>query len=93
MTGVQTCALPIWQTPHLLPLLLIAGDCDPVGGYGEGVRQVAKMYRSSGQKDVDVIFYKGGRHEILNEINRLDVFGDISHWLEERLQPPAPKTE
>ncbi len=70
------------QTPHGLPLLLIAGDCDPV-------RQVANMYRTYGQKDVDVIFYKGGRHEILNEINRLDVFGDISHWLEERLAPPA----
>ena len=79
------------QTPHGLPLLLIAGDCDPVGAYGEGVRQVANMYRTSGQKDVDVIFYKGGRHEILNEINRLDVFGDISHWLEERIAPPAAR--
>lgn len=79
------------QTPHGLPLLLIAGDCDPVGAYGEGVRQVANMYRTSGQKDVDVIFYKGGRHEILNEINRLDVFGDISHWLEERLAPSAAR--
>ena len=49
------------------------------------------MYRTSGQKDVDVIFYKGGRHEILNEINRLDVFGDISHWLEERLAPPTAR--
>lgn len=76
------------QTPHALPLLFIAGDCDPVGAYGEGVRQVANMYRTYGQKNVDVIFYKGGRHEILNEINKLDVYGDISHWLEELIAPP-----
>lgn len=69
-------------TPHALPLLFIAGDKDPVGGYGEGVRNVARMYRAAGQKDVDVIFYKDGRHEILNELNHLDVFGDISRWLE-----------
>lgn len=69
-------------TPHQLPLLLISGDRDPVGGYGEGVRRVARLYKAAGQKDLDVIFYKNGRHEILNETNRLDVFGDISRWLE-----------
>lgn len=72
-------------TPHHLPILLISGDKDPVGGYGDGVRTVARMYRAAGQKDIDVIFYKDGRHEILNELNQLDVFGDISRWLEEHL--------
>jgi alpha-beta hydrolase superfamily lysophospholipase len=76
-------------TPHDLPLLLIAGDQDPVGKYGEGVRQVANMYKAVGQTDVEVIFYKDCRHEILHEANRLDVFADISRWLEARL--PAPK--
>lgn len=73
------------NTPHSLPLLLISGDRDPVGGYGDGVRRVAKLYRAAGQKDLDIIFYKDGRHEILNETNRLDVFGDISRWLEKHL--------
>lgn len=73
------------STPHMLPLLLIAGDRDPVGSYGEGVRAVAKLYRAAGQKDVDVIFYKDGRHEILNELNKLDVYGDVSRWLEKCL--------
>ncbi len=73
------------QTPHDLPLLLIAGDRDPVGGYGDGVRRVARLYHAAGQKDLDVIFYKDARHEILNETNRLDVFGDISRWLEKHL--------
>lgn len=81
------------STPHRLPLLLIAGDKDPVGSYGDGVRNVAKLYRAAGQKDVDVIFYKDGRHDILNELNRLDVFGDISRWLETHLASEAPVTD
>ena len=84
------------STPHDLPLLLISGDRDPVGGYGEGVRRVARLYQAAGQKDLDVIFYKDGRHEILNETNHLDVFGDISRWLEKHLQSAeasAPDTK
>lgn len=85
------------HTPHALPILLISGDRDPVGGYGEGVRRVARLYQAAGQKDLDVIFYKDGRHEILNETNRLDVFGDISRWLETRLaalnSPDAPQPD
>lgn len=81
------------NTPHDLPILLLAGDNDPVGGYGEGVRTVAKMYQAAGQKDVDVIFYREGRHELINELNHLDVFGDISRWLEARLAQPAEEQE
>lgn len=73
------------NTPHEIPILLISGDRDPVGGYGDGVRRVARLYQAAGQKDLEVIFYKDGRHEILNEVNRLDVFGDVSRWLEKRL--------
>ena len=40
-----------------------------------------------------MIFYKDGRHEILNETNRLDVFGDISRWLEQHLTQAEATTE
>ena len=73
------------NTPKALPILMLAGDMDPVGGYGEGVRQVANCYRAAGINDLDVIFYKGGRHELLNETNRREVYGDISRWLERQL--------
>lgn len=91
---VQSNAIRTYrQTPRALPLLLIAGDADPVGSYGEGVRQVANMYRATGSQDVDLIFYKGARHEILNETNRLDVYSDVSHWLEEQLAKRAAPQE
>lgn len=84
------------STPHELPLLLIAGDQDPVGAYGKGVCQVASFYRAAGQKNLDVILYKDCRHEILNELCRLDVFADVSRWLEAHLpaaQAAEPKEE
>ena len=68
-----------------MPLLFLSGDKDPVGKYGEGVRRVVNLYRGAGVKNIEVIFYKDARHEVLNELGRLDAFGDISRWLENQL--------
>ena len=43
-------------------------------------------------------FYKNARHELLNELGRIETYGDISRWLEERLAEqtetaPAENTE
>lgn len=73
------------RTPRTLPLLFLAGDKDPVGKYGEGVRRVVNLYRGVGVKNIEVVFYKDARHEVLNELGRLDTFGDISRWLEAQL--------
>ena len=73
------------HTPRGLPLLFLAGDKDPVGKYGEGVRRVVNLYRGAGVKNIEVIFYKDARHEVLNELGRLDAFADISRWLEAQL--------
>ncbi|MDO5785237.1 MAG: alpha/beta hydrolase [Eubacteriales bacterium] len=76
----------IRQTPSALPLLFLSGDADPAGNYGIGVKKIAGGYRAAGCRDIDVIFYKGSRHEILNEINKEAVYGDISRWLEKQLE-------
>ena len=73
------------HTPRGLPLLFLAGDKDPVGKYGEGVRRVVNLYRGAGVKNIEVIFYKDARHKVLNELGRLDAFADISRWLEAQL--------
>lgn len=73
------------HTPRGLPLLFLAGDKDPVGKYGEGVRRVVNLYRGAGVKNIEVIFYKDARHEVLNELGWLDAFADISRWLEAQL--------
>ncbi len=73
------------RTPRNLPMLFLAGDKDPIGKYGEGVRRVVNLYRGAGHKNIEVIFYKDARHDIFNELGRLEAFGDISRWLEAQL--------
>ena len=77
------------ETSNSLPLLFLAGDADPVGSYGTGVKRLASSYRAAGCRNVDMIFYKDARHEILNELNKEEVYGDISRWLEAELAQRA----
>lgn len=64
------------------PIYFFAGDADPVGAMGKGVQKVAGWFRQAGMRDVTVKLYPGGRHEMLNESNREEVFDDVLSWLE-----------
>ena len=64
-----------------LPLFFIAGAADPVGPYGKGVYQAASAYKKAGMKHVTTKIYPLCRHEILNEINREEVYEDITQWI------------
>ena len=81
----------IQQQKHLcqmqkkLPVFFIAGGDDPVGPYGKGVHQAADAFRKVGMEDVSVKIYPLCRHEILNEINKDDVFKDVTNWMESRI--------
>ena len=67
-----------------LPILLLAGEEDPVGDYGRGVRKVHDRLAAAGC-NVRLALYADGRHEMHNEHNRDEVFGDIVAYLEENL--------
>ncbi|MGG4393793.1 alpha/beta hydrolase [Paenibacillus thiaminolyticus] len=67
--------------PKELPVMLIAGDRDPVGQYGKGIRRLAEMYRELGIREVECILYPEARHELLNEKNRDEVTSDCLSWL------------
>jgi alpha-beta hydrolase superfamily lysophospholipase len=69
--------------PKSLPLLLLSGTHDRVGGNGEFVSQLAGLYRQAGITDVQVILYPEGRHEMLNEVNRDEVQSDLLSWLQQ----------
>lgn len=62
-----------------IPLLIISGSEDPVGNYSKDVAKVVEKY--SKNTDVAHHFYKDMRHEVLNEINRQEVYNDIINWL------------
>ncbi|MFV0526633.1 MAG: lysophospholipase [Acidimicrobiales bacterium] len=74
------------SVPKDLPILLISGDMDPVGGeLGEGVIEVAEQYKRLGVTDVTAELYPGARHELLNETNRDEVTNDVLTWLNNHL--------
>ena len=69
-----------------LPVFFIAGGDDPVGSYGKGVRKAAEAFRQAGMRDVTVKLYPLCRHEILNEVNKEEVFQDILTWIEGKIK-------
>ena len=65
-----------------LPVLFTAGEADPVGNFGKGVKQAHAAFQKAGMVRADIKLYPECRHEILNELNRQEVYEDILHWIE-----------
>jgi alpha-beta hydrolase superfamily lysophospholipase len=73
------------RIPKSLPVSFLSGDKDPVGKNTKSVLQNYRQLQSIGLKDVSYKFYPGARHEILNEINKAEVYEDILEWIEKRV--------
>ena len=72
------------KVPLNLPIYIMSGDKDPVGKNGKGVLRLRDQYINLGVKDVSCRLYEGGRHEMLNEINKDEVIKDILNWINEK---------
>lgn len=91
--GFQTLMKLVWnlydeekldKMPRQLPVLFLAGEEDPVGDYGRAVTAVCESFKRLGMEHVQMKLYPGDRHEILNETDREDVYGDIYRWILQR---------
>mgnify|MGYP003294800727 CR=1 FL=1 len=73
-----------WATkvPTDLPILLISGEDDPVGGYGKGVCAVAGALTGAGARRLTTVLIPGARHEVLNETDRAQTYELIDGWLD-----------
>jgi len=68
-----------------VPLLLMVGRDDTVGG-PRSVHRLADAYtRRSGLTDVTTLVYPGARHEIFAERCQAEVRADLLAWLDERM--------
>lgn len=65
-----------------MPLLVVSGKDDPVGALGKGTTKAYESFVKAGIKDVTLKLYEGDRHEILNELDREQVYEDIYNWME-----------
>lgn len=69
---------------HDIPILLMVGRDDTVGG-PRSVHRLADAYRTrSGLTDITTLVYPGARHEIFNEVMQEDVRADLVSWLDRR---------
>ena len=69
-----------------LPVFFVAGGDDPVGSYGKGVKRAVGEFKKAGMTDVSCRIYPLCRHEILNEINRQEIFEDIGGWVLQKVE-------
>lgn len=84
LTGVlQYVSSDEWFNAYIrdLSTFIISGDKDPVGNYGKGVYKVFQKL-SEVNCNVRMKLYAGARHELLNEINRHEVYADILNFCE-----------
>ncbi len=68
-----------------MPVYFMSGDKDPVGECGKGVKLAYENFKKAGMKDVSIKLYKDGRHEMLNELNRDEVYADILSWINSKI--------
>jgi alpha-beta hydrolase superfamily lysophospholipase len=64
---------------------MFSGALDSVGNSGKGVRKVFERYRQSGVSNIQLKLYPEGRHEMLNEIDKVEVFEDVKNYIEKAL--------
>lgn len=73
------------KIPNNFPIFIIAGDRDPVGDYGRSVKKLHYFYEKANLTDVQYKLYSGGRHELLNETNKEEVFNDVATWINQKV--------
>lgn len=70
------------RIPKSLPVYMVSGTGDPVGGYGKGVEKAYESLKEAGLENVELKLYEDARHELLNETNRDEIMQGIYEWLE-----------
>ena len=69
------------SVPADLPILIAIGSDDPVSNKGVLSEKLYKFYLQNGL-NVELKVYPGARHEILNEINRAEVYNDFVAFID-----------
>lgn len=81
LTSLSTKISNIKKTRKNLPIFIISGDDDPVGGCGKEINHLLSIYNKYGYQNVSSKLYPQCRHELLQELNATEVMNDITTWL------------
>lgn len=73
------------QVPAGTPVYIFAGRKDAAGKFGKDPKKISYLLSKYGRAQVVMKLYCKGRHEMLNEINREEVYEDMMTWMKERI--------
>ena len=62
-------------------MYIFSGSEDPVGQSLGGVLSLIERYRCAGIASMTHDFYPGGRHQMVHELNRGEVFTNLLVWI------------
>lgn len=83
--GLRLLGRPARNIEHDIPVLILIGSDDTLGGEESVSRLAADYVTRSGLSDVKAIVYPDARHEVFNETNRDEVVADLVAWLDSRV--------
>ncbi|WP_323119382.1 alpha/beta hydrolase [Burkholderia alba] len=91
LDGFRSLWIPENETriPKSLPILVVAGTLDLVGGNTVSIQSLITRYMHQGHLALAYRFYPGDRHEILNGFNKDIVQRDVGAWLDDVLARSA----
>lgn len=69
------------NTNKELPVLIFSGEEDPVGNFSKGPKKMYAFLKNNGFRNLSLTIYPRGRHEMLNELNKTEVYHNIINWL------------
>src|SRR5262249_46380353 len=73
-----------------MPVYIFVGDEDPIHYSLTRLKPLVDAYVQGGL-EVDLKVYPGGRHEMLNEVNRDEVVADLIAWLDRTVTGLTPR--
>lgn len=68
-----------------MPVFIVSGKEDPVGGYSKGVIKLYNEYNKCGMSNVSMTLYENARHEILNDNCAKQVYNDVLEFLNDSI--------
>lgn len=74
------------RIPRNLAVFILAGGKDPAGDFGKAPLSVQSQLKGAGMDDITVKVYPEGRHEMLNETNREEVYLELYRWIISKLR-------
>lgn len=78
--GLKTINSNYELIPKDLPIFIIGGTGDPVGGYSNLLNDLVTTYKKIKMKNINYKFYDQARHELLLEINKDEIMNDCLNW-------------